>query len=126
MATSDYPCSNITAVFEGAEEIPADKITTYDEAIHCGNDILAFLTRKGEEQLLESMFNIIQHLQNDKLYQCSQTSILDYTLLNCTCFHSVDYSYEEQCNIMVIFPLLLPICISRPPLYNSHLVVAYG
>ena len=56
------------------EELPADEITTHNETICCDNHTLTFLTRKGEEQLLESMIKIIQHLQNDKLHQCRQNN----------------------------------------------------
>ena len=86
MVVSDCPCSKIPANVEDEEEeesdeeLLTDKITTYNQAIRCGNDMLVFLMRKGEEQLSESMLKIIQHLQNDKLHQCRQTSILDYTL----------------------------------------------
>ena len=72
MVVSDGLCSKMPAIVEdedeeGDEGLPADVITTFDEAIHCGNDVLAFLTMKGEEQLSESMFKRIQHLHNDKL-----------------------------------------------------------
>ena len=65
---------------ESDDEPPVYAIITYDEAIKSSNDIMTFLTRKGEEQLSDSMLKIIQHLENKKIHQSRQTSILDYTL----------------------------------------------
>ena len=44
MVVSESLCSKIPAIVEdedeeGDEEFPADAITSFDEAIHCGNDI---------------------------------------------------------------------------------------
>ena len=69
MVVSNSPCSKMPAIAEDQEEEsddepPVDAIITYDEAIKSSNDIMTFLTRKGEEQLSDSMFKIIQHLEN--------------------------------------------------------------
>ena len=51
---------------ESDEESPSI-IMTFREAIHCGNNFLKFLTEKGEEQLSENMFKIVQQLQVSQL-----------------------------------------------------------
>ena len=74
MVVSNSPCSKMPAIAEDQEEEsddepPVDAIITYDEAIKSNNDIMTFLTRKGEEQLSDSMFKVIQHLENKKIHQ---------------------------------------------------------
>ena len=56
------------------EESPST-IMTFREAIDCGNNLLKFLTEKGEEQLAENMFKIVQQLQVSQLEHTKQTSI---------------------------------------------------
>ena len=84
MVVSNSHCSKMPAIAEDQEkesddEHPVDAIITYDEAIKSSNDIMVFLTIKGV-QLSDSMFKIVQHLENKKLHQSRQTSMLDYTL----------------------------------------------
>ena len=45
---------------ESDEEPPASAITTYTEAIKLGNDMLTFFQSRGEEELADSMFTLIQ------------------------------------------------------------------
>ena len=59
---------------ESDEESPRT-ITTFREAVDCGNNLLKFLTEKGEEQLSENMFQIIQQLQVSQLEHTKQISI---------------------------------------------------
>ena len=61
------------------EEPPASAITTYTEAIKLSNDMLTFLQSRGEEELADSMFTIIQKVQHEKLKHSWQTSLLDYS-----------------------------------------------
>ena len=46
---------------ESDEESPST-ITTFREAINCGNNLLKFLTQKGEEHLSDNMFNSYRFL----------------------------------------------------------------
>ena len=64
---------------EESEEPPTSTITTYSEAIKLGNDMLAFFQSRGEEELADSMFRIIQKAHHAKLAHSRQTSLLDYT-----------------------------------------------
>ena len=64
---------------ESDEESPTSAITTYTEAIKLGNDMMTFFQGRGEEELADSMFTIIQKVQHAKLKHSRQTSILDYT-----------------------------------------------
>ena len=59
---------------ESDEELPST-ITSFREAIDCGNNLLKFLTERGEEQLSENMFKIIQQLQVSQLEHSKQMSI---------------------------------------------------
>ena len=54
-------------------------VTTFREAIDCGNNLLTFLTQKGEEQLSDSMFKIIQKVQISQLGHSKQMSIQAFT-----------------------------------------------
>ena len=64
MVVSDSIYSKMPAIIEddegeeSDEEHPADAFTNYDQAIHCGNDMLTFLTKKGDEELSNSMLRI--------------------------------------------------------------------
>ena len=60
---------------ESDEESPST-IVTFREAIDCGNNLLKFLTEKGEEQLSENMFKIVQVSQ---LEHSKQMSIQAFT-----------------------------------------------
>ena len=59
MVVSDGIGSKMPAIVEDEEEeesdeeLPADTITTYDEAIRCGNDLLAFLTRENSQGFIQ-------------------------------------------------------------------------
>ena len=64
---------------ESDEEPPESAITTYTEAIKLGNDMLTFFRSRGEEELADSMFTIIQKVQHPKLKHSQQTSLLDYS-----------------------------------------------
>ena len=61
------------------EESPTNAITIYIEVIKLGNDMITFFQSRGEEKLVDSMFTIIQKVQNDKLKLLQQASLLDYT-----------------------------------------------
>lgn len=61
------------------EESSTNAITIYIEVIKLGNDMIIFFQSRGEEQLVDSMFTIIQKVQNDKLKHSQQASLLDYT-----------------------------------------------
>ena len=63
---------------ESDEESPST-ITTLREAIDCGNNLLKFLTQKGEEQLSDNMFKIVQQLQVSQLEHSKQMSIQAFT-----------------------------------------------
>ena len=63
---------------ESDEESPST-ITTFREAIDCGNNLLKFLTEKEEELLSEDMFKIVQQLQVSQLEHSKQMSIPAYT-----------------------------------------------
>ena len=63
---------------ESDEELPST-ITTFREAIDCGNNLLKFLTERGEEQLSENMFKIVQRLQVSQLEHSKQMSIRAFT-----------------------------------------------
>ena len=54
-------------------------ITTFREAIDCANNLLKFLTQKGEEQLSDSMFKLIQKVQISQLGHSKQMSIEAFT-----------------------------------------------
>lgn len=61
------------------DEEPASKVTTFREAIDLGNDMTKFLTERGEEELSESMFKIVQRLESAKLQHSKQTSIRSFS-----------------------------------------------
>ena len=63
---------------ESDEESPST-IATFREAIDCGNNLLKFLTEKGEEQLSDNMFKIVQQLQVSQLEHSKQMSIRAFT-----------------------------------------------
>ena len=63
---------------ESDEESPST-ITTFREAIDCGNNLLKFPTEKGEELLSEDMFKIVQQLQVSQLEHSKQMSIRAFT-----------------------------------------------
>ena len=54
------------------------KITTFREAIDLGNEMIKFLTERGEE-LSESMFKIVQQLESAKLRYSKQISITSFS-----------------------------------------------
>ena len=64
---------------ESDEEPPESALTTYTEAIKLGNNMLTFFQSRGEEELADSMFTIIQKMQHAKLKHSQQTSLLDYS-----------------------------------------------
>ena len=63
---------------ESDEESPTNTIIIYMEVIKLGNDMITFFQSR-EEKLANSMFTIIQKVQNAKLKHSQQTSLLDYT-----------------------------------------------
>ena len=63
---------------ESDEEL-SSTIATFKEAIDCGNNLLKFLTERGEEQLSENMFKIVQQLQVSQLEHSKQMSIRAFT-----------------------------------------------
>ena len=63
---------------ESDEESPST-ITTFREAVDYGNNLLKFLTEKGEEQLSKNMFQIVQQLQVSQLAHTKQISIRAFT-----------------------------------------------
>ena len=63
---------------ESDEELPTSAITSYTEAIKLGDDMLTFFQSRGEEELADSMFAIIQKVQHAKLKHSRQSSLLDY------------------------------------------------
>ena len=64
---------------ESDEEPPASAITTYTKAIKLGDDMLTFFQSRGEKELANSMFTIIQKVQHAGLKHSRQTSLLDYS-----------------------------------------------
>ena len=64
---------------ESDEEPPESALTTYTEAIKLGNNMLTFFQSRGEEELADSMFTIIQKMQHAKLKHSQQISLLDYS-----------------------------------------------
>ena len=61
------------------EEPSASEITTYTEAIKLGNDMPILFKSRGEEELADSVFMIIQKVQHPKLKHSRQNSLLDYS-----------------------------------------------
>ena len=61
-----------------SEESPST-VTTFRKAIDYGNNLLKFLTEKGEEQLSENIFKTVQQLQVSQLKNSKQMSIRAFT-----------------------------------------------
>ena len=63
-------------------EPPSSSITTYDQALQLSNDLMLFLTSKGEEQAVENLLQVTQSLQDRKLaYKLStghQSSLYEF------------------------------------------------
>ena len=77
---------------ESDEESPST-ITTFREAIDCGNNLLKFLTEKGEEVLSEDMFKIVQQLQVSQLEHSKQLVVYSciHFLNNCTVAYHANF-----------------------------------
>ena len=57
------------------DNVPASSITSFNEAIGVANDLLLFLTERGEEKIFEQMLDIVQLIEQEKLNQVQQKSI---------------------------------------------------
>ena len=60
------------------DNVSALSITSFKEAIRVANDFLLLLTERGEEKISEQMFDVVQLIEQAKLNQVQQKSILHY------------------------------------------------
>ena len=60
------------------EEESCTAVTTFMEAIDYGNSMVKFLTEKGEEELSQDMFKVVQKIEYAKLKHSRQTSIVSF------------------------------------------------
>ena len=60
------------------DNVSALSITSFNEAIRVANDLLLFLTEREEEKISEQMFDVVQLIEQAKLNQVQQKSILQY------------------------------------------------
>ena len=87
MVLSLGSCSKKLALMESvledeegeSEEEPNSKITTFRGAINLGNNMIRFLTEKGEEDLSQDTFEVVQQMEYVKLQHSKEMSIVSYT-----------------------------------------------